>query len=190
MSQPHRPEGIGENIELRWHPDYVGVYAVSSHGHVVSYHGSSPKILSPGDNKGYKQFMLHHNNERRPVLAHHLVLETYDRSRPDGKECRHLNGVRDDNRIQNLEWGTRSRNARDRYQHGRSNRGEEHPSARLSNKEAAEIVTKYENGGTTQRELAGMYDVSQPFISRLVNGKRRRHLGKGPDPESFEPYRD
>ena len=190
MLPPHKPEEIGENAQLRWHPDYVGVYAVSSHGHIVSYHGKSPRILKAADNKGYKYLILQHNNEKRPVLVHHLVLETYDRPRPDGEECRHLNGVRDDNRIENLTWGTRSRNARDRYDHGRSNRGEKHPSAQLSNKEAAEIVTKYENGDYTQRKLANIYGVSQPFVSRLVNGKRRRHLGRGLDPESFAPYAD
>ena len=190
MSLPDRPEGIKENITLRWHPDHIDVYAVSSHGHVVSYHGVRPKILKPGDRKGYEYFMLSHKGERRPSLGHHLVLETYDCSRPDGKECRHLNGVRNDNRIENLTWGTRSENARDRYRHGRSNRGDSHPSAKISNREAKTIAVKYESGDFTQIELANEYDISQSFVSRLINGKRRRHLGRGRDVDSFAPYCD
>jgi len=190
MFELEKPDGIREGAEIRWHPEYVGTYAVSSHGHVISYHREDPKILSPGDNKGYEQVVLHYRAERIPYLVHHLVLETFDCSRPEGKECRHLNGVRDDNRIENLEWGTRSRNARDRYDHGRSNRGEDHPSAKLSNRQADMIVKEYEEWDSTQREIADKYGVSQPFVSRMVNGKRRRHLGNGPDPGSFEPYPD
>jgi hypothetical protein len=42
--------------------------------------------------------------------VHVLVLEAFVGRRPQGHECCHENDVADDNRLENLSWGTRSKN--------------------------------------------------------------------------------
>ena len=50
--------------------------------------------------------------------VHHLVLETYVGFRADGQECRHLDGVPTNNRLDNLKWGTREEQIADQKAHG------------------------------------------------------------------------
>lgn len=179
MQKPKRPDDLGQDVDLEWHPDFEGEYAVTDDGRVYSYHGSDPHCLSPHVTKqGYEHVSLHSNGERHQRQVHVLVLETFEGYAPDGHECRHKNSDPADNRIENLMWGTRSENALDKYRHesGQTNRGEKHPSAKLTDEEAREIVRKYETGEYTQSELAEEYGVSQPFVCRLLNGKRRMQL--------------
>jgi hypothetical protein len=49
--------------------------------------------------------------------VHNLVLTTFIGPRPLDLECRHLNGINTDNRIENLRWGTHKENAEDRIRH-------------------------------------------------------------------------
>lgn len=55
--------------------------------------------------------------------VHHLILEAYVGFRPNGCQCRHLNGNSLDNRIANLRWGTPCENGFDRIKHGTSRKG-------------------------------------------------------------------
>lgn len=51
----------------------------------------------------------------RPELLHRLIAETFI-SNPDSKPCiNHKNGVKTDNRIENLEWVTYSENSKHSY---------------------------------------------------------------------------
>lgn len=50
---------------------------------------------------------------------HTLVAMAWHGPRPDGQECRHLNGDPTDNRPENLAWGTRAENMADMVRHGR-----------------------------------------------------------------------
>src|SRR5690606_17793610 len=51
-------------------------------------------------------------------LVHRLVLKAFDGPPPRGHEALHANGVRDDNRLENLSWGTHSENQLDQVDHG------------------------------------------------------------------------
>lgn len=52
-------------------------------------------------------------NKKR-YLLHRLVLTTFVGPPPDGYVAMHLNGNPQDNRLQNLKWGTQSENCRNR----------------------------------------------------------------------------
>lgn len=52
--------------------------------------------------------------------AHTLVLWAFRGHRPRGMEARHLNGEPTDNRLENLEWGTKAENTEDQFRHGRA----------------------------------------------------------------------
>lgn len=51
-------------------------------------------------------------------FVHRIVLTTFARPRRDGEECRHLDGNPQNNRIENLAWGTRNENMADRKRLG------------------------------------------------------------------------
>lgn len=114
-----------------WRPvvGWEGVYEVSDGGRVRSldrtvvfrdgrrafYRG---KTLKPRvDENGYHRYTLSLAKKRRQDRAHTLVLVAFVGPRPDGLEGCHNDGNPGNNRLDNLRWGTRSSNAKDRVMH-------------------------------------------------------------------------
>ena len=128
----------------------------------------------------YLSVNLIHDGKRYTRLVHRLVLETYVGPRPDGMECRHLNGNSIDNRLKNLKWGTRSENTYDSVRHGTHSRamlgkfGENHPASKLSDRNRRLIFSLYCTGSHTQRELAERFEVAQSRVNHIVNNNRWR----------------
>jgi hypothetical protein len=102
---------------------YEGRYKVSDDGQVkslVGVHGIRREKLRAltTDKGGYKRVTLKKDGVRRNHLVHHLVLIAFVGPKPEGRECRHLNGDPGDNRLMNLVWGTSSENTDDTVRHG------------------------------------------------------------------------
>jgi hypothetical protein len=61
--------------------------------------------------QGYLQFVIKLNNKRHYLSVHRLVAQAFIPN-PDNKEyVNHINGIKDDNRVENLEWVTPSENS-------------------------------------------------------------------------------
>lgn len=104
-----------------WRPvDGFDGYMVSSLGRVISYRQTrSGHVMAQAiDNYGYPTVSLTRNGKYRPYRVHGLVARAFHGPRPDGKEARHLNGVKTDCRASNLQWGTHRQNMRDMLGHG------------------------------------------------------------------------
>ena len=146
----------------------------TSHGHKRKGRWLKPNIVKGG----YIHVDLKLAKKSYTVSIHHLVLETFVGPCPKGMECRHLNGNPSDNRIENLVWGTKKENWKDRRKHKRINspRGEINGQAKLKEEEVRQIYTIYHNGIYNQYELAKMFGVSVMTICRIVNKKSWRHL--------------
>lgn len=84
-------------------------------------YGRGGKPVGTKDRLGYLQV----NVGGRLAMAHRLIWESVHGPIPDGLEINHKNGVKDDNRIANLELVTKSENLRHAYRLGlkRSLRG-------------------------------------------------------------------
>ena len=59
------------------------------------------------------------DGKRIQRYVHHLVAEAFISLRPTGLEIRHLNGDPSDNRVENLQYGTRRENRLDDVRNGR-----------------------------------------------------------------------
>ena len=85
-------------------------YQISNYGRIWSCKRN--RYLSPfTNNKGYKAInIIAVNGKRKGELIHRLVaLHFIDN--PDNKpEVNHINHIRDDNRVENLEWVSKSEN--------------------------------------------------------------------------------
>ena len=152
-------------------------YAVTEDGQVWSKRrkGTSGGPLIPHIRKDlHLQVKLHCGKKWRTRKIHQLVLEAFVGPCPSGMMCRHLNGDPANNRLENLKWGTRSENQLDSVQHGThysSGRyGEDHPTAKLSNKDRRLIIYQYSTGLFNKSELSRLYKVSRTNIRALVNG--------------------
>jgi hypothetical protein len=102
-------------------PDYM----VSDQGRVLSYRRKTPRLmaLSPGK-VGYPLVKLfagpaNRSADVKAIWVHQLVAAAFHGPRPEGmEEIRHLDGDKLNNRANNLCYGTRSENQRDRLRHG------------------------------------------------------------------------
>lgn len=106
------------------------LYEVSSEGRVrsigaqvLSKNGAMrfapPRMIRPSRKRtGYLEAKLFLDGERCFKLVHRLVLTAFVGPCPAGSEACHADGVRDNNRVENLRWDTRKGNHADRYGHG------------------------------------------------------------------------
>ena len=119
------------------HPFFID-YSVTTDGKVWSKYRVKLRIdgsrlpikgrwLKPAMHKsGHLHVVLRQDGQSYTKKIHHLVLETFIGLRPEGLECRHLNGNPADNRLENLQWGTSHENHQDSIEHGTVPKGEKH----------------------------------------------------------------
>ena len=95
-------------------PNYEGLYQASNLGRVKSLkrpYGLKEKILKPGINQyGYYLISLYKNSIQKFYLVHRLVWEAFNGQIPEGYEVNHINEVKTDNRLSNLNLMTHKEN--------------------------------------------------------------------------------
>ena len=98
-----------------WKPikDYDN-YFISSCGNVKStkqWNGSFERILKPGITpKGYAIVFLSKNGKAKPFYIHRLVAESFIPNPQKLNQINHINEIKTDNHVDNLEWCTNSYN--------------------------------------------------------------------------------
>lgn len=160
-------------------PGYEGCYQASTAGRIKSiahpvagknpYTGKpftrivSERILKPGRycKSGHVSVVLRRGTSGIPV--HRLVLRTFVGKCPEGMEFLHKNGNSQDNRLENLRYGTRSENIVDVYYQGGC-------WGKLTIEEVQAIRFGISSGISGQ-ELSRMFAVSPCAISSI---KRKR----------------
>jgi len=174
----------------RWRPvvGYEGLYDVSDRGRIRSYWSSGPRseakvhkntshIMSVKKLRcGYPSVRLQRLDGSRTFRdVHSLIMRAFVGTRPRGQQVRHLNGVRMDNRLENLRYGTPSENQMDRVLHGTSNRGERCGAAKLD-EGSVKAIRAGVAAGTKQVHYVRLYGVYPTTISCIVNRKTWRHV--------------
>ncbi len=168
-------------IELKPIPNFEGYYC-SKEGDVYSAFGRGYYARIMGDSR-YKMkplkkrggYLALHICGKYPTV-HRLILAAWV-GPANGLVCNHKNGIRDDNRLENLEWISGLENERHaRNVLGKKLHGNYHPLAKTNPEEIFEM-RKLRKEGWTYQKLADKYKLGISHVHRLVNGYVWKHLG-------------
>ena len=161
-------------------PKLPGLFATEQ-GEIYTQEGQ----LVPASSDGKYLRIYHHGQKYR---VHRLILETFVGPCPPGMEACHGNGIRTDNRLENLRWDTRKANCADAVRHGTcpglgSRFGEVNPAAKLTHDQVSLIRAAYADGAGTQKDFADMFGVAPSTIAALLSGHNWPAEPSQPEPK-------
>jgi len=171
-------------------PDYEGYYQVSNIGGVKSLaretsngNCKSDRILTSFPKNGrYLYVGLLKNNKMKQIAVHRLVLFAFIGQPSFPKlHCNHKNGIKTDNRVENLEWVTPQENQHHGVVMGLIHPvyGETRSDAKLTDLAVTRILFlkgKVERG--YWKKLAKALNVSPFTIYNVIQGRQWKHLQK------------
>lgn len=179
---------VNESEEWRPIPGYEGLYEASSLGRIRrvarwQYNAGQheriwlrEKILRPATQGGWAYYVsLMRDGKAATHTVHKLVLTTFVGPRPEGMEGSHLDGDARNCRPSNLVWETHAENIRRKAAHGTQDRGEQVGTSKLTEADVQEMK-RLRASGLKHRELAQRFGVGGAQVSRILSGKRWRHL--------------
>jgi len=167
--------------------DYEGYYQISNLGRVKSLYRIIKheakgeiiilqKILKVWFSSGYFRITLWKNNKRKTKTIHRLIALNFIPNPENKKEINHKNGIKTDNRIENLEWCTHKENMHHAIKNGLINcKGESSLSSKLIEKEIL-LIRKKRKEGYTYEALAKQFNVHLVTIFRIIKRRTWKHI--------------
>lgn len=157
------------------HPNYV----IYSDGRIWS--NLSNKFLTPfKDKDGYVEVTL--NKIRWKV--HRLIASLFIENIDNKPFINHINGIKHDNRIENLEWATATENNNHAYCAGLSSTGENSVKSILTEKQVLDIRLSYKFRDSQYgcAALAKKYKVSEQTIRDIIKMNTWKHISPSASP--------
>lgn len=153
---------------------YEGYYQVSNKGRVYSTR-SQRNLSLTHEKRGYVSVELNVQGVNKRVKIHRLVAKSFIPPVEGKALVNHINSIRNDNRVENLEWCTQSENILHGFKYGnKDSHGENHSHNKLTEKQVIEILQL--KGTVTQQKIADMFNISRENISRIHRRISWQHI--------------
>lgn len=152
------------------------LYEVSNYGYVRNQI-TQRHIKGMTDRDGYIHVGLRKDKKLRTKKVHRLVLSAFVGCCPAGMEACHNDGVKANNRLDNLRWDThRNNQIKDGGARAIIGKGELNPSSTLSEHKVLQI--KYlGKSGLTHEAIGCIVGANRRNVSRIIQGERWGHIG-------------
>jgi transposase len=147
---------------------FEGYYSVSDSGEIRNV--LNDKILRQSNSRGYRVVRLTKERKRSVGSVHRIVASAFLKIGSEKKEVNHKNGLKSDNRVENLEWCNRQENVDHSIKHGLVNYAK-----KLDEFKVLSINTFF-LAGKKSSEIAKMYNISASTISEIVNKKTWKNV--------------
>lgn len=148
------------NTQWRLIDGYSGKYSVSACGKVFNNDKNRELILSKSSN-GYTRVTLIKDKKTKVFSVHRLVALAFLNPDKYRKDVNHKNGIKTDNRIENLEWCNKQENTI----HAISNKLIKR---RFSHEQIKEMELLYREKHKGKAEIARMYNTSEVMIMSIL----------------------
>lgn len=154
-------------------PGLEGKYQVSNHGNIKSVKtGLLRKKRTNAWGYNVICFSLS-RQDRRFWLVHRAVALAFIPNPENKKTVNHINGIKTDNRVENLEWATDKENVQHSFASGHRNfRGENNSRARLT-KESVLAIRADERSNTV---IAEEYKIKPGHVYNIKRNIAWKHL--------------
>lgn len=163
---------------------YEGLYQISNFGSVKSLsrvicnnggiYTINEKILKPSNNGGYLQVVLQKDSKIKTIKVHRLVAEAFILN-PEGKpQVNHINGIKGDNTVDNLEWSSIKENVQHAWLNGlnKPNNGAKNGNSKLTQEQVLEIRAS----NLSSKKLSKIYKISKSAILQIKKRKTWLHI--------------
>lgn len=168
-----KPEDIIETIKVNEYPNYY----VTSMGDVITL--NYDKIMSESIHpNGYTGITIQDNKITKKYLVHRLVAEHFIPNPENKPQVNHINGIKTDNRVTNLEWVTVEENHKHAVETGllTIGYGEDAPSGKLTNDQATTIRKLFWKEKVPEKDLAEQFGINRKTINMIINYKTFKHI--------------
>lgn len=150
-----------------------GIYAINNEGNVINIRKRKslkqmlntdgyPRVSIPG-------FQKHNLVETHILVAKHFIPNPYNKP-----HINHINGIKTDNNVKNLEWVTPKENVRHALKIGLTPTGENVKTSRLTNKDVTRI--RELNGKLTIREISKLFNISESHTRHIIKYFKWKYL--------------
>jgi len=155
-------------------PAFPG-YEVSDLGRVR--HGEKMLKATP-THDGYLRVSFWTDKGARKVAVHKLVAAAFLGPCPDGHVVRHRNGVNNENRADNLRYGTQQENEADKTLHGTAVVGTKHHSNKLTEADVVTIRQRHvpRDPRNSLHAIGRDYGIAAKTVQRIVQRKIWKHV--------------
>ena len=143
---------------------YEGLYRVSNKGRVYSIR-SNLFLKVTRTKKGYSTISLSYGKDKT-FLLHRIIALAFIPNPENKPFINHINSIRDDNRIENLEWVTSRENNIHAYESERMKFGR--IKTKLTIEQVKSLLKEIKNGAEV-KATGNKYGISRHIVSVLIN---------------------
>ena len=150
-------------------------YEISNFGRVKSSHyfnGTNERILRHRLSRGYCTVILVGTEKKYCKQVHRLVGLAFIDNPEDKPTINHMDGVKTNNHVDNLEWATRKENHKHAAENGLMASGERNGNSKLT----AQDVINIRGMDESQRKIADMFGVSHVLIGNIQRLETWKHI--------------
>tara|TARA_R100000655_G_scaffold110133_1_gene168149 strand:- start:58701 stop:59399 length:699 start_codon:yes stop_codon:yes gene_type:complete len=160
-------------------------YYVSKNGDVFStWHGTMKKMTLQLHKSGYYSIRLSRGlRDYQGFMVHRLVAEAFIENPEDLPTVNHKNGIKTDNRVENLEWMTYKENNRHAWDIGLCDgrRGVNNHFSKISEGDVRTICELLQEGKQSRQEIADCVGVKYNIVSSIVERRDWAHISQDYD---------